>query len=219
VVGQQEFGSTTDGCYQTCQPGDIYYTPADFWKLSLIAADHVKVDWEPTADNCDADEFTVWPIGTTDYSINTANPVQQTGAGGNGKGESRFTVKSTGVYPLMFSDGCENFAVGGPYDFTVYVRHLPVLQFRAPTSITSKTSVTVQVHYADGRAISDMRLRVSIRGWWQRKWHTIGTGSPASGRTRIHLRAPIHKRIRVEAVASGSGYVSTHTKSLTTLMK
>src|SRR5947209_1386053 len=42
--GQQTFGNTTDGCLGNC-------SPADYWKLALIAGDRVTVDWEAQGGN------------------------------------------------------------------------------------------------------------------------------------------------------------------------
>src|SRR5205823_2290095 len=105
--GQQQFGNTTDGCEGNCEG-------ADFWKLSLIAADRVTVDWESSAGNygCGTEAYAakleVWPVGTTDFSINNLQPSQTFYIGDNDKAESTFTANGTGVFPLVFKAQCFN---------------------------------------------------------------------------------------------------------------
>jgi hypothetical protein len=210
VVGQQEFGNTTDGCYLNCYG-------ADYWKLSLIAGDHVRIDWESSGGsecNSYVDELKVWPIGTTDFSINNASPFQQFGIGANNKAESTFTANATGVFPLMF-EACDDPAdAGGPYDFTVNVRHLARLSFQVPSRIPTRTRVHIQAHYPDGTAINGAGLIVQIRGWWSRSWHVLGSATPVGGVASVLLTIPHQERgkvIKLEAAASGTSFLGSHT--------
>ena len=208
VIGQTQFGNTTNGCYQDCYA-------ADFWKLALIAADRVTIDWESSSSNgCYyADELALWPVGTTDYSINNASRLQNFGIGSNGKAESKFTANTTGAFPIMF-DGCYGRSHGGPYDFVAYVRHLPLLSLTTSGAVSSVGTVTIGAHYADGAPISDRGLQVRVSGRWNRVWHVLGAGTPSNGQARIKIRIPRSERgraIGLVAAARGANYVSRRT--------
>ena len=216
--GTQEFGNTADGKYQ-------YYGQdygADFWKLSLIAADHVTVDWESTYDSgCGCwyvDRFLVWPKGTTDYSINNVDPFQKFYGGGNGKAESSFTANATGAFPIMFVSVDENGGTG-PYDFTVRVRHLPRIKMQQlPTRVSSGMSAKVTAYFADGKPISGAKPVIRVRGQWQGAWHSLGSGTPTNGLATIKLVIPSSARgmaVKFQATASGGAYVSVKTPTQT----
>jgi hypothetical protein len=213
AVGQQEFGNTLDGCYGGCPGYPDDGNGADYWKASLIAGDHVTVDWESTADgdgNFYANHLDVWPVGTTDYSISNVNALDEWDMNANGKAESKFVADKTGVFPLMFW----SYWAQGPYDFTLTVHHLPRLAFSPPRAISNGSKLSVGVHYPDGTAVSGDGLLVAIYGQWKKANHLLGSGSPANGTAEITVKIPKGehgKKIRVFAYASGSSFVTART--------
>jgi hypothetical protein len=214
VPGQQEFGNTTDGCFENCDG-------ADFWKLSLIAADQVTIDWEtsPTNECSDggADQLAIWAIGTTDYSINNDSPIQNFGIGSNQKAESTFTASTTGVYPVMFRS-CYDQSSGGPYDFTVLIRHKVVVGLADQTrSLLQRARqggrlprhgvLDVLVHNADGGAISGA-VGGTLSGYWSGSWHKLTGAIAAGGQVllRYQLPASVHGVIRLQINIGGGSY-------------
>jgi hypothetical protein len=193
----------------------------DFWKLPLLSGDHVTIDWESQADsngNPYAYSLSVWPRGTTDYSINNSTPEQYFTIGDNNRAESKFVVGSSGIYPLEFiASAFTTCGVGGPYDFITYVRHSLVLGLPRLRSITSSQTLRIGTHYVDGTPISDSGLRVQILGRWAGRWHLLGSGSPANGRAlvKIHISNGVRgHKIALSVIGSGVGYLRQH-KTLT----
>jgi hypothetical protein len=210
----QEFGNTADGVIE----GN---TPADYWKLQLISGDHVKIDWESQQGSCGggcgwdyADTLQIWPSGTTDYSINNTSSLQNFGIGDNAKAESSFTAPGDGTYPVTFV--CYNCSAdqGGPYDFTAYVQHHPILAFVVPKKVKNGHAVVVQAHYPDGNPITGSDLSIQVWGKWGTSVHLLGSSSPVGGKAAITLRIPRGVRgklIYLRALASASNFTTAHT--------
>jgi len=210
-IGQQQFGNTADGVFNACDG-------ASFWKLPLIAGDQVTIDWEssPSSDgDPGATILYIWPIGTSDFSINNADPLNEFSIGSNGKAESKFTAGSSGSYPLMFqAPGCGS-AASGAFDFTVYVNHRIVLSTLTVSRINAHGGrVTIGVHTADGQPISSSTLKLTLQGYWNKGWHPIGRQSARSGSVVFTLNLPAAlegSSIKVRVLAAGAGYLSNHT--------
>lgn len=212
AIGQQLFGNTTDGCFGNCYG-------ADYWNLPLIAADQVTIDWEsnPTSGcNDSATDLYVWPIGTTDFSINNTNSLQDFGIGSNHKAESTFTANGTGVFPIMFQ-ACYAQSDGGPYDFTVYVKHKLVTHLASQTTaliararqtgLPRSGVFSVQVFTGDGKPVSGA-IGGTMFGYWASKWHRIGSAVAANGVIAVHYRLPaaVHGVIRLEVNIGGGSF-------------
>jgi hypothetical protein len=159
----------------------------------------------------------VWPLGTTDFSINNASPLQTFSIGSNQKAESTFIANATGVFPIMF-EACYDISDGGPYDFTAYVRHVPRLALLNVGTVTSGRTITVAAHYPDGSPISDSGLGIQVYGRWSHASHLLGSGTPANGQAVVKLTIPRSERgftISLTASASGANYVPAHTPART----
>jgi hypothetical protein len=215
TIGQQEFGSTTDGYYRGS-------AAADYWKVPLIAADKVTIDWESNnANACSetAEDLYVWPIGTTDFSINNASPLQTWSVGSNSKQEETFTASDTGLFPLMFR-GCgeRDYGGGGAYDFTVYVKHKLVTHLAAATTaliargrstgLPRRGTLAVQVFTGDGKPIADGGVGGTLTGYWSAAWHPLGKSVARGGTITVRYSLPpsAHSPIRLQLNIGGGSY-------------
>jgi hypothetical protein len=213
--GKHEFGNTGDGCYLGC-PSDGY--PADYWKLPLIAGDRVTVDWESSTNsygNHYANYLYVWPVGTTDYSINNANPLVTFNIGENGKEESKFTANKTGAFPLMFFS--DSTGTGGPYDFTAHVHHELVLDVSAATRaliehahrkpIRHTGTVALAVYRADGAPVS-AGVSATLYAYSGARSYVVGQGAAKGGTIAVRYQIPaeVHGLIRLSLHVRGNGY-------------
>lgn len=208
VPGQQEFGNSND-----VQNGPDYRYPGDYWKLSLVAGDHVTIDWE--AGNNFVNSLGVYPAGTTDFSVNNVSLYQQFSLGANGKAESTFTANQTGAFPLIFWDEGSNDA--GPFDFTVYVHHALVLAVSPQTQalirrahqtpLPHKGNIVLGAHLADGTPVSG-DVGATVFAYWSSKWHSIGKSAARNGEIVVPYRLPasVHGLIRLSVNVGGANY-------------
>ena len=213
---QQLFGNTSEGRYD----GD---RAASYWKLALTAADRVTVDWESGSSNRhDLFELMVWPAGTTDFSINNASSLKVFDLGDNGKAESVFEVGQSGVYPLAFlGDYIPSWTQGGPYDFTVYVRHAVVLavppqtnallQRGRRTGLPRAGRIVLAAHTAGGAPISG-GLGATMFGYWAKKWHQMAHATATRGQIVLAYRLPtaLHGLTRLSVNVGGPNYLGKH---------
>jgi hypothetical protein len=206
--GTQNFGDTNTGHYS----GDC---PADFWNLSLAAGDRATVDWTSLTDSHDSDyanTLSVWPAGTTDFSINNGSPQQRFFVGSNHQAESIFSANRTGSYPLVFWRDSYCGGTGGPYNFTVTVKHSAVLFLGSVKKLAGRSgTLSVGVHTPDGQPITDGGLRVAVRGSWAgHKASELASGAPADGKTALSVKLPKSargKKVSIRAFAQGADYL------------
>jgi hypothetical protein len=218
--GTQYFGDTNNGKYS----GDC---PADYWNLAMAAGDQATVDWTSLTDSQGydyANTLYVWPAGTTDFSINNRDPQESFGVGDNDMAESTFTAGAAGTYPLMFYRRSECGGTGGPYSFTVAVRHSVVLSLGSVKGLSDrKGPVTVGVFTPDGQPITDPNLRVALRASWSgRKSHDVAVGSPSGGSITFTVTLPKStrgKRVSLKAASSGDNYRPGHSAARTVKVK
>jgi hypothetical protein len=131
AYGQPNFGNLTnvtsdsDGCQR------------EFWRLPVIAGDHVTLTW--SALNSDTTVF-VYPAGTTDSSWARAKVVAEASSNNGGTGKLGLSAVRTGDMTVMFVDqnrpafpGCAN---PGPYNFTASVVHRMIVSLRAVRKTT-----------------------------------------------------------------------------------
>lgn len=216
VPGQQMFGDTSAGEYDC--------GPADFWHLVLSAGDRATVDWSSLQDS-DGNDYAyglyVFPAGTTDFSINNVDPYQTYDIGENHRAESSFVAGTAGSYPLVFTKaGCDDSALGGPFNFTVNVTHAVVVSMGSVRSLRHRHgNVTLGAHRPDGQAITDPNLHLSVIASWHRhRPHPVATGSPVNGSVTVAVRLPrsaAGKKVKLRTVASGAGYRTARTGSRT----
>jgi hypothetical protein len=207
VPGQQEFGDSGDRSFQrSCTRKGSY------WKIALVAGDHVTIDWEANQNFVGA--LNVYPVGTTDFNITSTQTIFGFGIGANGKAESAFVANKTGTYPLVFSTtGCGTQT--GPFDFVAYVHHQTVLFVRAVGSIPHHLArLSVSVRTPDGHPITDPSLKVSLVGIWSGKWHNLGSRPASQGGVVLSFSVPSSLKgqsIRLRVTATGPSYLTTQT--------
>jgi hypothetical protein len=211
IYGQQEFGNTANGAVA---PGGCAadWAPKyrSWWALSVVAGDHITIDWEAQP----ATALNLFAVGTTDFTFEQVEPLTSDEPSDNGKSELTYTASQTGSMPLEFvaDTGCNDAEVVGPYDFTSYVRHAVRLAIQRAPGLTAHSTVRVAVHSAAGTPISDPGLQVAIE--IKRAggaWRTVGTASPADGVAKVRLSIPRsyrHVRVSLRARASGANYVN-----------
>jgi hypothetical protein len=214
VYGQQEFGNTaTDGIFTA---HDGY---ASWWQLPLIAGDHLTLDFEGAGVQCER----IWPVGTNDFNLNGATPVQVAITGSNGKQEVTLTASQDGSMPLEFQAGwpdCDkegSLGPTGPYDFIANVQHALVVSLSVSkvNRRTHRTTFGLSLHNPDGATVSSPSLRYDVQ-------HRAGTGG---WQTTSNLRptfafsyrwAPRQRGkwqyIRVQV--HGPGYLTTTSRTL-----
>ena len=219
--GAQNFGNTSSGFWQGC--------PADYWNLSLVSGDEATVDWATEHDSQGtryANQLEVYNAGVTDFSINNVEPSSEFRIGSNDRAESVFTANTDGIYPLIFiREGfCSHTSgYGGPFDFTVSVRHAVVLSLGAVKKLASRKGVVrVSVHDPDGQPVSDPSLTVTLVGSWSgHKNQLLGSGSPTNGVVVLTVRLPKsarHRKVSVRASAHGAGYLPAQSSAKSVLV-
>jgi hypothetical protein len=207
--GVQTFGDTNTGKLKGC-------AAADYWNLSLRAGDQAIVDWTSLTDSNGRDyanELSVYPSGTTDFSINNNDPAHEFSVGDNDRAESIFSANSTGSYPLIFWRGSGSCSTpGGPYNFTVTVKHSAVLFLGSVKKLAGRSgTLSVGVHAPDGQPITDGGLRVALRGSWPgHKASELASGTPTNGAAKLSVKLPKSargKKVSIRAVAQGADYL------------
>lgn len=219
--GTQYFGDTSTGTLS----GDC---PADYWSASLAAGDQVTVDWASQFDSENEDyanTLYVYPAGTTDFSINNMSPAQEFSIGSNHRAESIFKANKAGSYPLVFWRHyyCGG-GPGGPYDFTVAVKHSTVLALGPVKKLKSgKGDVAIGVHNPDGQPITDPALRVALRASWRgHRTRELAVGSPTNGAVLLTAKLPRSargKKVTFRAASSGEAYLPARSSSRSLTVK
>jgi hypothetical protein len=219
AIGKQQFGSTTNGCYQGCN------YRAEYWKLPLIAGDNVTIDWETQSGTagCEGEEYPfagalwVWAPDTTDFSINNTESQQTFGVGSNNKAESKFTSNGTGAFVLMFTSDCHPYGTGGPYDFVVYVKHKLVthpttttmaLLAQGRTRLPHMGRIAEQVFTADGKPVPNGAVGGTLAGYWGKVWHPLGKSVARAGVVSVHYKLPTAAKgpLRLQLNLGGGNY-------------
>lgn len=209
--GQQQFGNLAP------MRRDNSGYKKEFWKISLVTGDRVKIDFEAVTRQS-FDEFFVMPVGTTDYTLNSTSGLFYARPSANDKGELAFTAPQSGTYPVVFRkeiNCCSG--PGGGYDFNVFAHHALRLFLGGRPSVSTAGSIPVSARLADGTAISDQSLRISLLGIWRGKAHVLGAGTPKNGLARLAFRVPRSLRgrtIRLQAKGEGSAYVTTRSRAI-----
>jgi hypothetical protein len=205
--GQQEFGNTADA-----QPSGGFNCDLNtWWLLPATAGDRVTIDYE---EQSRAIEWVrLYPIGTTDFNVHTAQPVAEQ-LWPPDQNELQFSAGQTGNMPLLFQGDVHNCVDGGqpgPYDFTAYVAHALRLAVPAIGTLPLRGIVSVGVHSPDGALISDPSLSVALQVEIGKQWTTVGSAAPDTGTAAISYTMPLSTashRTSLRAVASGAGYIT-----------
>jgi hypothetical protein len=212
--GQQMFGDTSAGNLHEC-------SPADYWNLPLLAGDKATVDWASLTDTHGTDYavyLDLYDAGTTDFSINNAEPIEEYRIGSNHRAESVFAAGRAGTYPLIFwmngeNKNCEGNDTGGPFNFTVYVAHAVVPALGSVKGLADRRgSVTLGAHRPDGQPITDQALRLTLMAAWRgHKSQPVASASPTNGTATVGVHLPksaAGRKVTFRAAAAGTGYRS-----------
>lgn len=165
-----------------------------FWQLPVTVGDQVTIDWGAVI--LDSTCLTVYPIGTNDFGLQSANPEHSTEQGSNGKQEMKFMAPASGNLILNFAatalySGCTDCA--GPYDFTAYVRHSLALNLAVPSTFPATGIATATVSQNTGTPVPD-----GLTFWLLAKWYEEGerktystTATTAGGVVNFPLALPV----------------------------
>jgi hypothetical protein len=210
AYGQQEFGNTATDYGSQTRTGQL--NGDSWWQLQAIAGDRITVDWEG-----DASLMEVWPVGTTDYNVNSIqldhqlSPFVNSSNGSNGKMETVFTAPRDGAYPLEFQTVyCCNDTPPGPYDFTAYDQHRLVLslgQGRTNRRLHN-TRFVVGVHSPDGAVVNNANLRYKVERLSHSRWVTLSTLAQPFAFSLKWPRGERGKWQRIRVQVFGSGYLT-----------
>ena len=214
AYGQQEFGNTATGGINNPQ-----CTYSSNWLLPVTAGDQITIDWEIQAART---WLLVYPLGTSDFNVGAAQPLQQQDVIDNGKDELVFSASASGNLPLVFqTDGPLPACPGdpndaGPYDFTASVRHVVRLALPRVFKLTRTATLKVAAHNAEGGSITDPNLTVEVQLKTGKSWNSVGRAAVANATATIPLKIPQHdagKVVSLRAIAHGGSYLSAATSS------
>jgi hypothetical protein len=193
-----------------------------FWQLPVTVGDQVTIDWGAVI--LDSTCLTVYPIGTNDFGLQSADPEHSTEQGSNGKQEMKFMAPASGNLILDFAatalySGCTSCA--GPYDFTAYLRHSLALNLTVPSTVPTNGVVTAAVSQNTGTPVPD-----GLSFWLLAKWYEQGekksyttTATTAGGNVNFSLGLPITAaghNVKFQAGRSeDSGYVEVLSNMVT----
>jgi len=185
---QSQFGNTaTDSDIEQCNEKDSW------WLLPVASGDRITIDFEGEG----VKYARVWPVGTTDFNIESTNYVDERESGSNGKGELVVKASQTGTMPLSFSNYDCDFGDSvdpGPYDFTAYIKH----------------GVRVAIPHRDSRPRRGT-LAVTARTPDGGTWKRLGSASVSHSVANIaysFLKSTRGKKVDLRAVASGDAYTT-----------
>jgi hypothetical protein len=141
-----------------------------FWQLPVTVGDQVTIDWGAVIP--DSTCLTVYPIGTNDFGLQSADPEESTEQGSNGKQEMKITAPASGNLILDFAatalySGCTDCA--GPYDFTASLRHSLQITLNTPAVLPTNGPITATVTQNTGAPVPD-----GVPFWLLAKWYSNG---------------------------------------------
>lgn len=191
--GAHEIGDTTNG-----GQGEFHWYCEDqlglnrnsFWQLPVTVGDHVTIDWGAVLPQSTC--LTIYPIGTNDYGVSTAEPEESTEQGSNGKQEMKFTAPVSGNLIMDFAatalySGCTSCA--GPYEFTAYVQHALQITLSAPSPLLTNSTVTAAVTQNTGAPIPN-GLALSLRAEYGEAPVYEATAATSNGIASFPLALP-----------------------------
>lgn len=174
-----------------------------FWSLSVLAGDHLTVDWESTVLQT---ELKLLPVGTTDFTLSQSKVAAEQTLATNGKNELKYTAPQSGSLPMDFKL-CT--VTPGPYDFTAYVVHTVRVFIARRAKLPVRGTLTISVRTLDGGAVSDPGLGVTLQVRSHGRWHTVGSAAVSNGVASVpyRLARSLRKqRIGLRAIAQGARY-------------
>ena len=206
--GAQTFGNTTAGATEGCC--SMY----EYWRVNLIAGDHVKVKFENGAPSKGVNTAYLYEAGTDDFNIEDAS-YESEDINSNGHAQLDFDAPTSGVYPLIFYSYNE---VAGAYDFTTTVVHQARL--RLETSRVARAGrLAIEARYPDGSKVTS-GLGATLYGFWAKGWHKLGKAAVANGVIRIRYRLPAvlrGQKLKLRASAGGPSFKGVRISRLVTV--
>lgn len=224
--GIHETGDTSSGgegsFHHECE-GQFELNLNSFWQLPVTVGDHVTIDWEAVIP--DSTCLTVFPIGTNDFGLQTADPEESTEQGSNGKQEMKFTAPASGNLILNFSatklhSGCTDCA--GPYGFTALFQHTLQMTLAAPASVPTNGALTASVTQNTGTPVPDGLVFWLLGSWNEggEKKTFSGTGTSSGGSISFPLGLPVtaagHKVTFKAGRAEDGSYIEALSNPITT---
>jgi hypothetical protein len=212
--GVQEFGNTSSDNGE--DPGVPYGCPggdSSWWKIPVKGGDQITVDFEGNADT-----MLVYPVGTTDFNVQSTHSLRFDTAG-NDKQQARFYAPRDGWRPIDFFACGNGGAPGpGPYDFTAYVRHGLALQLKASGYASHQTKFYLRVDTPDGEPVNSKSLIGDVQrqdaqegNRWITSFH-VYPSKPYNGKWNFSyhwMRYMQGRSVNVRVVVHGPGYRTT----------
>jgi len=212
VFGQQEFGNLNNGgVVNVSFCGNVY---EEFWLVPVTIGDRVSLDWEINGWDPNSDggaEIDLFPVGTTDFTIDNVQALLQSGPNSEGKQQISWTASSSGQMVVRIASSC----VSRPYayDFTAYVTHALAVSVPATHIIHTGQQLTVGVHSPDGGTVSGPKVVLQLR--LSGRWISLGSAKTVNSAARVFIRVPAHYASQsglLRAQVSGVGYKTTSSR-------
>ena len=117
MAGQWESGDTSNGLHVF---DNVAYIQGwnSFWRIKARAGDKFRIDWEAPPKS--GTHINLFPVGTTDFTVNRAKSLAYQGQNAEGKNELVFESLETG---LLVLDVRTQAAQGSIYSFIVHLHH------------------------------------------------------------------------------------------------
>jgi len=206
VYGQQEFGNTASGPHLSDPHGWD-----QFWSLSVVSGDKLTIDWESAPSS--GTRLLLYPVGTTDYTIDQNETLSHQGENSEGKNELHYTVSATGLLPLIINTSGRE---GTTYNFIAYVQHAVSVALPRFSTLKHRKTVVAQAHTPEGGVITDPGLSVTLEAKGrQGSWKKLGSASVSNSAAAIPARVPKslwHQRVSVRVTATGAAYLTTRSR-------
>ena len=202
--GVQQFGNTaSDGG----QPYNEYCdnTVNSWWNMDVAAGDRISIDWDAPLYH----SLYVFPVGTTDFTVQDTESAAYDENGSNGKSHLVLTAGKSGTMPVVFHAPCYDDDAG-PYSFTAYVQHALAISVAPMDRLRRNGTVTVGVRDPEGNPInSGVSAAIEVRH--EGAWSTVGAAPVQSGNAIVTVSIPrsfVGQRKRLRAFAGGPGYLT-----------
>jgi hypothetical protein len=180
-------------------PSDNSGNKYEWWKLRLIAGDHLTIKFEEASSAGSFYDMNVWSAGIDDFNW-AQSQHDYWRPNSNGKAQVDYDISTSGDYPIAFRGDSQ---YSGAFDFTTTVQHKVRLTL-STARVSRHASLTVGARYPDGTAI-DGGLGATLYGLWAGKWHKLGKGAVNQGSIKIAYTLPtsLHGRKLKLAVNAG----------------
>lgn len=208
TYGLQSFGNTTTA------PPDTNRIYSSYWLLPVFAGDRFVIDWQgPPPDGFGTDSLLLYPAGTTDYTVENTQWIDESDIGSNGSAQLSYTANTTGVMPLRFY--ADESHEAGPYNFTAYVTHAmtAAVQTVSTDRRAHRTNFRISLHNPDGVALSPSGVGASVQVLLNSRWSTVGKVHSLAF-TIAWSRATRGHREKVRVRVSAPTYAQTYSRAI-----